>query len=89
MWPFKKAPVTPNQDTSAYVEHQGLIALFRHWKPIGSKFEYLGRTMVVTGHSRFVPRSFSRACVTANYVDDLGVIHNITFDEEEVKALMR
>lgn len=87
LWPFRKRAERPK---SAKAE---LVGKLRAWRPIGSTFEYLGRQCVVTAHWRlegwgeFGPRSV--VGIQADYADDLGVVHNITFSAAESIALMQ
>ncbi len=93
MWPFSRqrdavrAPPDFNQQ---------MIEQLRAWRDIGDSFEYLGRTMIVTKHYDVdytiigrCPVIQFRAAVKADYADDVGVIHGVTFDAMEAIALMR
>jgi len=91
MWPFAKKPAEQTPEKSEWQRNEELCSAFREWKPIGSKFEYLGRSMVATGHSHIEFVGYSvllRPCLKADYADDLGKIHSIEFSAAEVMAMM-
>lgn len=67
------------------------VQSMRKWRPIGSSFQYLGRECVVTGYYRYVFHEMGTNCLvelTADYADDLGRVHQITFGWAEAKAIM-
>lgn len=95
MWPFNrggKIAVTKNEGLDLAEQ---LVRQLATWRPIGEKFEYLGRTMVVTAHHIIdvsreypLPQVRLRPVIQANYADELGVIRSITFGTQEAVALM-
>ena len=71
---------------------QQLVEELQAWRPMGSTFQYCGRTVVVTGYWRYEPNPFgidTYVGIEADYSDDLGVIHSIRFSAAESRALMR
>ena len=91
MWPFAKKQIEQKPEKTEWQKNEELASSFREWKPIGSKFEYLGRQMVATGHLQIEFVGYSvrlRPCLKADYADDLGKIHAIEFSAAEVMAMM-
>ena len=85
MWPFKKKQKEPDWKAEAFDSLQA-------WRAIGDEFSYLGKTMIVSAHHEiipFYPAPIIRPCIKADYVDDCGVLHNVTFSWQECLALMR
>lgn len=72
------------------------IAALMAWRPIGGLFEYLGREMAVTGYSTPTYtycmyggyESGRRPCLRADYADNHGVLHNVSFSMSEARAIM-
>jgi hypothetical protein len=54
--------------------------------PVGGEFEYLGRKMIIKKNF-YSCGWLSSFRITANYADDHGEIHEIIFNENEVKAM--
>lgn len=91
MWPFAKKQTEQDPEETELQHNEKLCSAFRKWKPTGSKFEYLGRQMVATGHQdvELVGCTiYLRPRLTADYADDLGKIHRIEFSAAEVMAMM-
>jgi hypothetical protein len=91
MWPFKKKkeakPVEPNFRLA-------MIKKMQEWRSVGEEFEYLGRRMIVAGHWRIGVHGFPgvlcvEPCLSADYADNNGVIHSVSFSNAEIEALMR
>ena len=90
MWPFKKKeakPVEPNYRLA-------MIEKMQEWRSVGEEFEYLGRRMIVAGHWRIGVHGFPgglcvEPCLRADYADNNGVIHSVSFSNAEIEALMR
>lgn len=88
MWPFRKKDAKPAAPDHGLVLAQQLEA----WRPIGQEFQYLGRRMIVSGHYSIgggYPMGFYiKPGIRADYADDMGVIHAISFSAAESAALM-
>lgn len=88
MWPFKKKEAKPVEPNHRIV----MIARLAQWRAIGDEFEYLGRRMVVSAHWRisggYPFGLFMEPCLQADYADNNGVIHNVSFGVAESEALM-
>ena len=89
MWPYgnKKEDVKPAEPDWK----TKLIDEMKAWRKIGQKFNYLGRECVVTEYSemKMIGMAFYiDVGIRANYADNLGVIHNISFSASESRALM-
>lgn len=96
MWPFSCLfRINPEENNETQDFNHQFIQELTEWRKLGESFEYLGRIMVVTAHyktdiiivSRF-PEIRMKPSIHANYADDLGVIHSITFNVQESLALM-
>ena len=88
MWPFKKKDAKP-----AVPDHRmALIQQLEAWREIGQEFEYLGRRMIVSGHysigGGYPMGLYMNPGIRADYADDMGVIHAISFSAAESVALM-
>ena len=85
IWPFKKKH-------ESFDIHELIVQQLEAWRPIGGQFEYLGRRMIVAGHSRLVfspmHSAYRRPQLRADYADDHGVIHSIAFSAAESVAIM-
>jgi len=58
--------------------------------PLGSSFEYIGSTMIVTGHSEMMTFYHSVSCwpkLVCDYRDNLGRINQIRFTVDEARRL--
>ena len=77
MWPFSK-----KQPETERVEDQIVIRF-----PMGSKIEYLGVDMVITGHYRWDGGCGHMSGLETNYVDGKGVIRTHWFCQREVYNL--
>ena len=90
MWPFKQ---TCNQtcnveDVKAKLRDEKIRRL-QKWRPIGTEIYYLGRTLIITGHSKFWSvTNFEYPYLSANYADIHGVLRSFSFTEAEAFALM-
>lgn len=92
MWPFAKKQVAQKTEKNEWQRNEEMVDAFRQWKPVGSMLEYLGREMVVTGHTNFMSAGYSLLvfpCIKADYADDLGKIHCIEFSAAEVLAMIK
>jgi hypothetical protein len=78
MWPFKG-----KQEIGAT---EAQVAQFRSFRNVGQKFNYLGRTCIVT-EINHCPLVLAQAYLYADYVDDAGVIHRTRFFFDELPAL--
>lgn len=81
LWPFgksKPAEISPATQ---------LLRQLMQWRSLGQTFDYLGRTCIVTGHW-WVVFDDSVTGITADYADELGVIHSIKFGPGESRGLM-
>ena len=96
MWPFK----TKAHAVGGFVEpakskwelDQSRVEALRSWRDVGQEFEYLGRRMVVVGHSRIEFAHMSMWLVPevrARYADDKGQVHELALSESEALALAR
>ena len=68
------------------------IDTLRKWREIGQEFDYLGRRMVVASHiyvSVYEDDGAVTPRLTARYVDNSGVFHELTFSTPESLALAR
>lgn len=92
MWPFKKNHAPPAVPVVRVQDEQ--IAWLKAAFPLGQQFNYLGRDMMPTKHSDLREEcdgysvwwdSFPR--LHADYCDDTGVIHHITFSYAEAVAI--
>ena len=87
---FKQREAAPKR--SIQNEFDTEIATLWNWRKIGDSFTYLDIQMVVTGHSivhDFPPYHYSvRPQLSADYADNCGVIHNISFNYEEALAII-
>jgi hypothetical protein len=91
MWPFTTNKQIAPEAPPLWKQNEAMAERFRAWRPIGSEFEYLGRKMVVTGHTRIEAAGFAIfviPCLKADYADDLGKIHSLEFSGAEVIAMM-
>ena len=91
MWPFTTKKQIAPEAPPLWKRNDELAASFRAWRPIGSEFEYLGRKMIATGHTRIEAAGFAIfviPCLKADYADDLGKIHSLEFNASEVLAMM-
>lgn len=86
MWPFKKKePEQPKVNRT-----QECIAELRAFKDIGEKFNYLGVTIICTGHSKidfYGTRVSVRPTMKGDYKNDKGEIKAISFGYRELPAL--
>lgn len=64
------------------------VARLREFREIGQTFNYLGRTCVVTAHESARPGLGHVPQLNADYADDHGVIHGITFSVDELPGLL-
>jgi hypothetical protein len=93
-WLFPKVKETDEAyrlTREAQRQRNARIEELRTKYPIGSTALYLGRELVVTGHSRLQTELYWGFTIWpalhANYADDTGVIHSITLDEAELVAV--
>lgn len=84
MWPFKKS--AESQPAKPDSMHEAIEAL-RSFRDIGQSFNYLGRKCIVTSHWDLDPFLGAVATLRADYVDDHGVLHQVSFLRRELKAL--
>ena len=83
MWPFRKT----NDDSEVYELRKHQLS----W-PIGTKFKYLGVDMIVTGNfsvGHGITSSYLYQIIKADYLDNNGVIREISFCENEFNSLER
>jgi hypothetical protein len=76
MWPFKNSKKT-----------QELENPFEKLFPLGSRFNYLGLSLIVTGHYEVWPGLGMVPRLTADYVDRHGRIQSVTFALRELPGL--
>lgn len=86
MWPFKKKePEQPKVDrTQEYIDE------LRAFRAIGEKFNYLGVTIICTGHSDLDLCGLNiivRPVLKGDYKNDKGEINPISFSYRELPAL--
>lgn len=94
MWPFKSKLLTAETEAAPtkWELDQSRVNALRAWRDIGQEFEYLGRRMVVSGHSRI---EFSGMMLRltpelrARYADAKGQVHELTLSEAEALALAK
>lgn len=86
MWPFKKKePEEPKIDIT-----QIKIDELKSFRCIGEKFNYLGVTIIVTGHSELYSIGLSlgrRPMLSGNYKNEKGEIKDISFSYRELPGL--
>ena len=63
-------------------------AALRAFRQVGETFVYLGRTCIVRGHMKLWPYLGWMPVLVADYVDETGVIHTITFEVRELPMLV-
>ncbi len=71
--------------------NETLVAKMIEWRKIGEIFNYCGREFVVTGHANYVAGMYYIVAVPllkADYCDDIGVIHQMEFRSDMIKAIM-
>ena len=88
MWPFRGGK-KPYADDN-YLANKRVKAL-KDFREIGAKFNYLGVTMIVTGHSYMYFDGHHFCLVpnlTADYVDNSGRVRNGSFSIHELPALL-
>ena len=92
MWFKKKEPVKIDILKGAppvLDARQEQIKEMKAWRDIGQKFNYLGVKCIVVSHYKIVPSGMLKIpLIEASYVDNLGVIHSITFGYSELKVLI-
>ena len=88
MWPFKKKDAKPAEPDC----RTALIQQLESWRAIGQEFEYLGRRMIVSRHysiaGGYPMGLYLQPGISADYADDIGVIHSVSFSAAESMALM-
>lgn len=57
--------------------------------PIGTRFEYLGVDMIVTGHTKFLPGIGRVSALVADYADKSGIIRGAVFSYSEALELFK
>ena len=95
-WCFRESPEDKNMGLRMCESREAEIAELMAWRPIGGLFEYLGREMAVTGHSAPTYNycvyggyeSGRRPSLRADYADNNGVLHNVSFSMAEARAIM-
>jgi hypothetical protein len=83
MWPFTKKEREPDVRVQQLVEVQDEF-------PKGSRVNYLGVSMVISGHGDLLPGYPSLIfvpSVNAEYVDKQGVIRSVKFHLRDLPAL--
>ena len=83
MWPFKTKQ--PERDPRL----DGVREL-KEFRGLGQTFNYLGRTCIVTGHVYQEWSEFGlywRPSLRCDYVDDKGVIRQVSFSPAELPGL--
>lgn len=79
IWPFKKKEEPKDYKPKWWNEWQELKGKF----PIGHRFTYLGRTMIVVKHRNYRPGykfiSPTMPALICEYADKLGVLHEWIF----------
>jgi hypothetical protein len=86
MWPFKKKEAKkpePAWQVAAIKE-------LEDFRGMGETFNYLGRTLTVCGHYAFNGSLYTYPYtpqLKADYADNNGVIHGISFNYNELKTL--
>lgn len=93
MWPFKTKPGQHSDGAPSKWElDQSRVSALQAWRDVGQEFEYLGRLMIVIGHSRIESSGLMMWLVPevrARYADDKGQIHELRLSEYEVLAMTR
>lgn len=90
-WLFHKAEVKVEENPKLTERELKIIEL-KEWRGIGETFEYLGRTMYVTKHyyvATGVYHCFRCPVIHADYADNNGKIHSVTFSLTEIEAIKR
>lgn len=64
------------------------VQALREFRDLGETFNYLGRTMIVTGHWDDHPEIRPWAVLKCDYADDSGVIRKIEFGPSELPGLI-
>jgi len=72
--------LAPLPKPGARLEAEKVYALF----PVLSRIEYLGKVMQVSHHL-----DWRDAGLVAEYVDDRGIVHELTLNIEQLKAIAR
>ncbi len=86
MWPFKKEEL----ETQEADCQQERIDELKAFKNIGEKFNYLGVTIIVTGHSELEVYRHGVDLIPTlkgDYINGKGEIKPISFDYRELPAL--
>lgn len=87
MWPFKKKEKKPKEKPWQI----DAIKEMKEFRKIGETFVYRGIEMTVCGHYEFNGSIYSHPftpSLRADYVDKHGILHNISFGYQELKALI-
>lgn len=90
-WLFHKEVVKVEENPKVSAREQRIKEL-EAWRGLGETFEYLGRTMCVTRHYGLATCGYScyrYPAILADYADNNGKIHSVTFTVDEIEAIQR
>lgn len=89
MWPFKKKETKkPEVKKEPVIDYERIrVDTLREFRDIGEKFNYLGATIIVTGHCRFSHNYEMLASLQGDYRTENGEIKQIVFDYSELETL--
>jgi hypothetical protein len=93
MWWNKKRAIEQKEKETLIIDlTTERINELRAFRDIGDTFNYLGRTIIVTGHSTIMSSQFffSRfPMLLGDYVDNEGIIRQVKFDYAELSGIKK